>query len=100
MMENFIKKIKNLTEQLVIVTAERDAEKGRADKAEAERDAAMNNIPHVCYYCKHKPEKETPKDDCGCQKCGCGCDVSALEIRNAQLCHWEWLGIIKKEQKS
>ena len=77
--------IESLTAQLTSVTAE--------------RDAAINDIPQDCYHCKHKPEKETPKDECGCRKCGCGCDVNTLEIRNAQLCHWEWCGIIEKEQK-
>ena len=70
--------IDSLTAQLASVTAD--------------RDAAVNDIAHDCYHCKHKPDAEAPKDEYGCRKCGCGCGVNALETRNAQLCHWEWRG--------
>jgi hypothetical protein len=60
-----------------------------------ERDAAVNEIPHDCSHCKHNPGADAPKDEYGCRKCGCGCGVSYLEIRNAKLCRWEWRGPLK-----
>lgn len=52
----------------------------RAEKAERERDAAVREIPKICYYCKHRK---------GWKVCS---DYSGNE--NAETCEkWEWRGV-------
>ena len=38
--------------------ARAESEEARAEKAERERDAAVSEIPKICYYCKHRNGRE------------------------------------------
>ena len=51
----------------------------RAEKAERERDAAIEEIPKICYYCKHRKGWRVCEDWNG--------------SREAETCKkWEWRG--------
>lgn len=65
----------------VIEAAERRfmAAEARAEKAERERDAAIEEIPKICYYCKHRKGWRVCEDWNG--------------SREAETCEkWEWRG--------
>lgn len=55
------------------------AVEARAEKAERERDAAIEEIPKICYYCKHRKGWKVCEDWNGSQE--------------AETCEkWEWRG--------
>ena len=54
----------------------------------AERDEAVEDIPHNCHTCKYRPVEITG----GVGVCRMGCTVSSISIEHAERCHWEWRG--------
>lgn len=57
-----------------------DAAEARAEKAERERDAALSEIPKICYYCKHRNGREPCDEWNGSEE--------------AETCEeWEWRGL-------
>ena len=59
--------------------ARAEAAESRAEKAERERDAAIEEIPKICYYCKHRKGWKVCEDWNGSQE--------------AETCEkWEWRG--------
>lgn len=59
--------------------ARAEAAEARAEKAERERDAAIEEIPKICYYCKHRKGWKVCEDWNGSQE--------------AETCEkWEWRG--------
>lgn len=57
-----------------------EAAEARAEKAERERDAAVSEIPKICYYCKHRNGREPCDEWNGSEE--------------AETCEeWEWRGL-------
>ena len=48
--------------------ARAEAAEGRAEKAERERDAAVEEIPKICYYCKRRKGWKVCEDWNGSQE--------------------------------
>lgn len=81
-----------LKEQLIAITAERDAGKARADKAETERNAMLyDSIPRVCATCRNR---HWGWNDVCVQCKYCDCVPEGFRKRNGDF--WAWRGAGKE----
>lgn len=57
----------------------------KLEQVKRERDAAVKDIPHDCYYCSNfVPGIKA--------MCKCGCEITPLSIYPHDKCKWQWRG--------